>query len=314
MSHPDFSASERPKNRTHSRQTSLKIAVIIASIGRPGNVATLLRILSQQSVLPSQVILSIEKDVDAPPQEQLPGLNVKYVLGPRGMTAQRNRGLERLSADTDIVIFYDDDFVPSTFALEGIGRFFLDHQEVAGATGVLLADGILGAGISPQAALEKVAKADRMQAEIRTDILAYRKALYGCNMAYRLSMIQGLRFDEALPLYGWLEDIDFGGQIQHPMAYTNAFTGVHCGEKRGRETSGKRLGYSQVCNPVYLWRKGTADKATMRKQILRNILANHVKLFFPEPWVDRKGRAIGNWIATFDLLCGKAHPGRILDL
>jgi hypothetical protein len=314
MSHPDFSAAERQESRAHSGQSSLKIAVVIASLGRPGNVATLLRALSQQSLLPSQVILSIEKDADAPPKEQLPALNVNYVLGPRGMTAQRNRGLERLSADMDAVIFYDDDFVPSTFALEGISRFFLDHPEVAGATGTLIADGILGAGISPQAALEKVAEADRMHTGIRTDILAYRTSLYGCNMAYRLSMIRGIRFDETLPLYGWLEDVDFGGQIQHPLAYTNAFTGVHCGEKRGRETSGKRLGYSQVCNPIYLWRKGTADKATMGKQILRNILANHAKLFFPEPWVDRKGRAAGNWIAAFDLLRGKAHPERILNL
>lgn len=51
MPHPDFSAAERQESRAHSGQSSLKIAVVIASLGQPGNVAALLRALSQQSLL-----------------------------------------------------------------------------------------------------------------------------------------------------------------------------------------------------------------------------------------------------------------------
>jgi hypothetical protein len=34
----------------------------------------------------------------------------------------------------------------------------------------------------------------------------------------------------------------------------------------------------------------------------------------PEPWVDRRGRARGNWLAMFDLLRGRVVPERILEL
>ena len=45
----------------------------------------------------------------------------------------------------------------------------------------------------------------------------------------------------------------------------------------------------------------------------RNILANHVKTFRPEAWVDRKGRMKGNWMGLFDLVRGRLHPERIND-
>ena len=46
----------------------------------------------------------------------------------------------------------------------------------------------------------------------------------------------------------------------------------------------------------------------------RNILANHGRMLWSEPWADRKGRACGNWLAFADLLRGRLHPTRILEL
>ncbi|WP_283180095.1 hypothetical protein [Gemmobacter sp. 24YEA27] len=39
---------------------------------------------------------------------------------------------------------------------------------------------------------------------------------YGCNMAIRMAPVaaHGLRFDTRLPLYGWLEDVDFSRQLR----------------------------------------------------------------------------------------------------
>lgn len=50
------------------------------------------------------------------------------------------------------------------------------------------------------------------------------------------------------------------------------------------------------------------------KLAARNFVANHVKLLRPEPWTDRRGRAVGNWRALIDILRGKAHPKRIFDI
>ena len=295
------------------RVSELRVAVIIASVGRPENLATLLGRLAGQSLKPVQVVLSLEQDADAPLLQAYP-FTLTRIFGPRGMTAQRNRGLAHLGPDIDVVLFYDDDFVPSRFAIAGVAAFFTAYPEIAGATGHVIADGILGPGIAPPEAARIVDAVDLQSDRNDTAVVEYRRSLYGCNMAYRLSAIAGLRFDEQLPLYGWLEDMDFGGQIALPLVYTKAFAGVHCGEKRGREGAGRRLGYSQVCNPVFLWRKGTVSGLIATRQILRNVIANHVRLFAPEPWIDRRGRAGGNWIAIADLLRGRADPARILEL
>ena len=70
-------------------------------------------------------------------------------------------------------------------------------------------------------------------------------------------LAHGLRFDENLPLYGWLEDIDFARSIAPygRVVKSMLLRGVHLGVKRGR-TSGVKLGYSQIANPLYMLEKG----------------------------------------------------------
>lgn len=291
----------------------MNVGVIIASLGRPDSVAVLLDRLAGQTQRPSQVILSMESLADAPLARDYP-FEVEHIFGPRGSCVQRNRGLDRLHPDNGAVVFYDDDFIPSRFAIAGIARFFARHPDIAGAHGLVLADGINGPGIALEDALRQVDTADATGDTESVSILTRTHGLYGCNMAYRVSMIEGVRFDENLPLYAWLEDLDFGSRVLGPLVHTDAFRGVHCGEKRGREKSGRRLGYSQVCNPVYMLRKATLPRKVAFRMILRNILANHARMFRPEPWIDRKGRAAGNWLAIRDLLRGRVDPRRILEL
>lgn len=289
------------------------IAVVVASLGRPENLAMLLDRLALQTHLPSQVVMSLESDADAPPPADFPFI-VDRIFGPRGTCVQRNRGLDMLSPDIRIVVFYDDDFVPSRFAIEGIERFFSAHPDISGASGLVLKDGIKGPGISPTDALTIMNNADATGNSRSTRILKAVDGLYGCNMAFQVARIAGLRFDERLVLYGWFEDLDFGGQVKGPIVQTDAFIGVHCGEKRGRETNGRRLGYSQVANPVYMVRKGTMKRRQALRAILRRVVMNHIRMFRPEPWIDRRGRMAGNWIAILDALKRQSRPNRILDL
>ena len=130
----------------------------------------------------------------------------------------------------------------------------------------------------------------------------------------RASAIGTARFDEALPLYGWQEDIDFSAQLlpKGRIVASDAFHGVHRGVKAGR-TSGVRFGYSQVANPVYLVLKGTMTPRKAVAILCNNVAANLVKMWRPEPWVDRKGRVKGNWLAFGDILRGRVRPRRILE-
>ncbi|MEZ5701005.1 MAG: hypothetical protein R3E42_02135 [Burkholderiaceae bacterium] len=49
----------------------MSVAVIVASLGRPASVSALLDRLAMQTQPPSQVILSMESEADAPPDRTL---------------------------------------------------------------------------------------------------------------------------------------------------------------------------------------------------------------------------------------------------
>jgi GT2 family glycosyltransferase len=291
---------------------SVDVAVVVASLGRPESLDHLLHRLAGQTKLPSQVVLSVATESDLPAGRKVPfQLNV-IVETPRGSTIQRNRALDLVESTTDIVVFYDDDFVPSASSIADLVCFFAANPDIAGADGLVLADGVTGPGITIDDAITIVEAAD--QARQTVDLVSLKPAgtLYGCNMAYRYEEIWNVRFDENLPLYGWLEDMDFGARVKGRLAHSRAFQGVHRGEKAGRER-GCRLGYSQVANPIYMTSKGTLSPAYCAWAIARRFAMNHLRSLRPEPWVDRRGRVIGNWMAVADLVRGRLHPQRILE-
>ncbi|MDE2240690.1 MAG: glycosyltransferase family 2 protein [Rhodospirillales bacterium] len=282
----------------------MRVSVIIASRHRAEEVGQLLNALAQQSKLPTKIVLSVSEATDLPPN--LPS-EITVVTGPPGLPAQRNRGLDLIQDKCEIIIFYDDDFLPSRSSIEEIAEFFSSHPDVVGATGQVLADGINGPGLSYPEALNILAayEAKARPPLVIEDFLC----AYGCNMAFRCAGIGTKRFDEKLPRYAWQEDMDFAGQIATAgkVLRTNAFAGVHRGIKKGRG-QGLDLGFSQIVNPVYLVRKGTMTRRKALTLMSRNIVANHVKVFRPEPYVDRWGRLRGNWVGLLHLLHGKADP------
>lgn len=292
----------------------MRICVVIASLGRPEELADIAKSLEGQSLAPHRVVFAVVQESDLPDRSALsPGAEI--IFGPKGGCVQRNRGIDRLMGDSDVIVFFDDDYIPSKRALEGVKLFFENNPDYVGATGHLLADGINSAGISKADALAMIDEYDRESAKADYAPVRDLTGLYGCNMAFRTSAIGDTRFDENLPLYGWQEDIDFAASLlpKGRLAKTDAFAGVHRGVKGGR-TSGLKLGYSQVANPFYLMRKGTMQRSYAVKLIAKNMAANFLKTFRPEPWVDRKGRMRGNWLAIRDVFSGRSHPGKILTL
>ncbi len=86
--------------------------------------------------------------------------------------------------------------------------------------------------------------------------------------------------------------------------------GVHLGVKRGR-TSGLRLGYSQVANPVYLLRKGTMPLGVVVHHLLRRTAGNAWGLLRRDPHIDRLGRLRGTMLGVRDAALGCLSPRRI---
>jgi GT2 family glycosyltransferase len=290
----------------------LRIAVVVASCGRPAEVGQLIEQLARQTHQPERVVLSVVNASDVP--SDLPSAAI-VVCGSKGLPAQRNRGLERVLNEVDIVAFFDDDYLPSDRALDGIARLFSSRGDVVGINGELLADGINSPGVDYEDAIAMIRRYDASAFSNGSTALVDLDGLYGCNMVFRAAAIGDIRFDETLPLYAWQEDIDFSARLrQHGRIVTSrCFAGVHRGVKSSR-TSGVRLGYSQIANPIYLWRKGTMRLGFAVKIAVKNILANHARVLRPEPWIDRWGRLKGNWLALRDVLTGRDHPTRILEI
>lgn len=290
-------------------------AVIISTRGRPEIVASLVRQLGQQTMPPEHifVIASAAADVATLPRNHD---NLTVQIGRPGSTFQRNDGLALAGSRFPYIVFFDDDFVPSRFWLERMAEIFRTRPDIAGLTGNVLADGTRTAGIPLDSAksMVKLRDATPTQDGVLHEHFAYGSNV-GCNMAYRFSAMQGISFDERLPLYAWHEDSDFRGQVERRGLFARAedLWGVHLGHKQGRGR-GVTLGYSQIANAVYLAQKGTVPARFLAGIASKNVLVNTLRSIWPEPFVDRRGRLHGNLIALADLIRGRIAPERILDL
>jgi glycosyltransferase involved in cell wall biosynthesis/GT2 family glycosyltransferase len=294
---------------TRATSSSPEVAVVIATLGRPKIVSqTVQRVIGRQTYKPAHIIVSCNELTDVGDIIDWPG--VKVLQGPTGLAKQRNTALASLPKSVEIVVFFDDDFVPASNWIELAVRTFCSDSNISGFTGNVILDGIKGAGISFE-------EADRA-----IDNVKFKEPLplissfspYGCNMAFRRSAIEGLQFDERLILYGWLEDRDFGAMVKSKgggLVKCMQARGVHLGVKTGR-IAGYRLGYSQIINPLYMLKKGTMDIDQVARHLFRNVSSNAIRSIIPEQYIDRRGRLRGNLQGLVDALSGRLDPERAM--
>ncbi|WP_298189280.1 glycosyltransferase family 2 protein [Novosphingobium sp.] len=285
----------------------LRIHIAIATIGRSALLRETIDLIARQTRPPDGVLVVAPSEEDFGTAGES-AVRPELALSPKGLCRQRNRALDLLDGRADVVLFLDDDFVMAPDYLAAIEKLFVSDPGIAGITGNLVADGVRHGGFTADQALALIAR----DAPGLDPAIIPREALYGCNMALRMAHMQGLRFDEALPLYGWQEDIDLTMQLARRgrLISSGLVTGVHLGVRGGR-TSGRRLGYSQVANIVYLLRKGTIPRWLAQRLFLQNLAANLLRTPFPEPHIDRAGRLAGNLRALADLALGRIDPRKI---
>jgi GT2 family glycosyltransferase len=290
----------------------MKLAVIIPTLGRNEQLARLLAHLERQTRLPDEVIVSAPEatHIEIP---KTPSIPVVVVFGQKGSCAQRNRALDHAADRFPIITFFDDDFVPADDYLQRVMRAFEVNDDWSVVMGRVVKDGARGAGLDwYDAKLALYESEAEMPPEPH---VVDHVGAYGCNMSVRASQIGKLRFDERLVLYGWQEDIDFTSQLRAygRVVGVSSIRGVHLGLKTGR-VSGKRFGYSQIANPIYLINKGTVPLTFALPLMARNLAANLLRSVRPEPYVDRRGRLRGNLLAIAHALRGRIDPGYVLKL
>ena len=239
--------------------------------------------------------------------------DIVFIHSPAGLPRQRNAILDA-APPSGVMVFLDDDFLVDTRYLETVDQVFAGSANIVIATGTPYADGVSGPGLTVQRARAIISDASE---NILDSSYAAAPHGYGCNLALRLQAARehGIRFDERLPLYGWSEDIDFSHRLGRygRIVKMRGARGVHLGVKSGRG-SGRRLGYSQIANPLYLRGKGSYSWRRAAGSVGRNLAANLARFAWPEPYIDRRGRLLGNLLAFADLCRGRLQPERVLEL
>lgn len=288
-----------------------RIAVGIPTHRRPEILVKALRELGCQTRAPDRVIICHVSPGDVVGSWGEHG--VEFLTCPAGSSPQRNAILDA-AGDCDVLLFLDDDFVMEPHYIEVTMAAMQAEPDIVVTTGSLIADASRGPGLTWSEGQALVAAATTAEPDTRSMPAPHG---YGCNMAIRLDTARrhGVRFDEQLPLYAWSEDVDYThrlGRYGRIVKLVGA-RGVHLGVKGGR-SPGRNLGYSQVANPIYLRRKGSYSWGRALRSVGRNFAANLLRAVWSEPYVDRRGRLLGNGLAFIDLVRGRLAPGRILDL
>ena len=301
----------------HASGQASRLAVGIPTRGRPAILKETLEDLDRQSRLADEVfVVYMEPSDIGDAASVFPKVRFLRGQGLGGSCSQRNQLIDAAAGRHDLIFIMDDDCYLQREYLERVEQTFAADASVVAATGRLLANGATGPGLTGEYARSLLGgissvptlEAARPQEVYNTD---------GCNMAFRMDVLtkRKVRFDEMMPGYAWYEDIDFSRRLL-PFGKVVMVPGaqaVHLGVKVGK-TSGKRYGYSQVANPIYLARKGVVSWLFAVNRMGRNILANAVKSLKPEPYIDRDGRLRGNCLALRDWVQGRVRPDRILEL
>jgi GT2 family glycosyltransferase len=289
----------------------LNTTVVICSVHRPEILSeTVDSLVRRQSVPPREIIISVINQEHVAEKTRAYSA-VRVVVGNRqGTCAQRNVAARLVR--TPYTLFLDDDVELASNYIESMEGLLYEDDGVVAATGFLTVDGAQGdVGLDREIARSCVANYIRKQTNYDHE--------NGQNLFVRTQVFHHVLFDESLPLYGWLEDFDFATNVlRYGRIVMNAGTcWAHIGAPSGR-TSGVRYGYSQIVNPLYLWRKNR--KPGMHRVIfehwLRYLASNgrRALIRLPTDRTDRAGRLTGNLIALSHILTGRVDPTYILRL
>jgi GT2 family glycosyltransferase len=296
-----------------TQKTGLTIAIAIATAGRRDILTQTVIFLNNQERRPDEFFICPARpdDVDAEGLSAYDG-TITILQGSVGLPSQRNVILS--AATSDIVVFFDDDFLPAADYLREVENLFAADPATVIASGRVIADGARGPG------LEFEEGRTLLEADVPGGSSSIEPIFngYGCNMAIRMAPVRdrAVRFDENLPFYAWLEDLDFSRELAPSGRIVRAdrMRGVHLGTKKAGRSPGRRLGYSQIANRVYIHRKGNMPLRYALGGIFRHLASNLTGSLNPEPWVDRRGRLHGNIMALKDLLMGRIDPRNIREM
>ena len=209
----------------------MKVSVVICTYRRPEPLALLLQSLASQTLKGFEVLLVDGAGADGAAQTSdvasahAPKVDLKVISSPKGLTRQRNVGLQ--AATGEIVCFLDDDVTFDTDFLSKTAALF-ESREMAGIGGVTAYDLVnYPQQMNSRWRLRRLLRIipssrpgdiSRLGASVPVSFFPRFSGLrpvgffYGFCMIFRKAAIDGLWFDQDLPTYGG-EDRDFSFRV-----------------------------------------------------------------------------------------------------
>ena len=291
------------------------VSVLIATYNRAAVLHDTVAHLQRQSLKPTEIIVVVSDMrhvLDA--TMRLDG--VRSIKSDLGLCVQRNAAIRAVRAGCDLMVFLDDDVELHPSYLEEMHGLFQADPGLVLATGLVLADGARVSGIARPDAERIIHDAYNTPHEASDDDVSPTWTTYGCNMAVRPSVTKHVQFDERLPLYAWLEDLDFAASCSRlgKVVKNDCAQVVHLGTKSGR-VSERRVGFSQIMNSYYIARK---SNLTYSKMLLaywaKPFLSNLTMSLLPQKHMNRRERLVGNLKALVAVLQGRCAPEEVLQI
>jgi GT2 family glycosyltransferase len=209
-----------------------RLAVVVPTRNRPGEVAILLASLREQTRQPNVVVVVDSSDADLQPavvRAVAEGwLAAHYIEhSPPSAAAQRNHGLDIVGKDCDLVALLDDDVTLSPDTLANA------LAEIAAAPDTVIGFGLnpleeearIGYGAWKRSAFARalglysprvgaITRSGWHTRLLRVDHTQEVEWLTSCAVMWRISALDGLRFDEFFVQYSYLEDLEFSLQAR----------------------------------------------------------------------------------------------------
>jgi glycosyltransferase involved in cell wall biosynthesis len=301
----------------------MRISVIIATLGRAEILRKTLAAV-RNCMPPPDEVLVVDGDPDRSAElvtNELneTGLRIRYLRSARGLTKQRNIGIDR--AEGDVLVFIDDDVRVPSDVFSVLREVYADEAVVA-ATGRIVepsskrlfgkhspARRFLPGGGGRDGTFTRYGYPRRL-----IDLNTERDIDFmdGSFMSVRTSIVREIRFDEALEGYALAEDEDFSYRVSRRgrIRFVPRIAIYHAKEGHGSRDP-RRFGRLVVINRAYLFRKNFRRTPLARAQF-----AMLVAMLVGHRLVNRELReALGLLEGSMQVLLGSASkaPPRSKD-
>jgi len=171
----------------------LKTSVIVATYNRPDSIRRLIASLAPEITTGAREIIVAENGTPSPLQLSVEGFPLKHLHEPRaGKCRIQNRAIAQ-AAESEILVFLDDDLVVAPGYLAAVEEFFDVHREFAAMKGRILPAEDPEKVAGPMAVYLDLPIADHGEQVVEV------RGVLGANMAFRADALRQVGpFDERL--------------------------------------------------------------------------------------------------------------------